>query len=152
MSLPIITFTLLPDTTLEDQRLARAQNLFKPGVDFALDADGDLEWPIRFTTGLEAVCQGLRIRLLMVKGELAHNLDYGVPWVVNDHVSEDEAILGSKYDEIRLRDIFRPIILSTPGVISIRSLALSFDRPERAFTMTFEVEGKEGTILGSLEV
>jgi hypothetical protein len=152
MSLPEITFTLIEDSDIEAERLARDTNLFTPGVDFALDSDGDLEWPIRFTTGLEAVAQSIRIGLLMIKGELPHNLDFGIPWLPNDHVPESEAILGGKYNETRLREIFRSMIASRPGVIQIRSLLLDFDRPERTLALSFNVMAEDGTILGELEV
>lgn len=152
MSLPLFTFTLLPDSDIEEERLERARKLYTPGVDFALDENHDLELPIRFTTGLEAVAQGMGIRLLMIKGELEYDREYGVPWIANDFVSEDEAILGSKYDEVRYREIFRPIIMKTPGALELKSMTFVHDREERSFAMDFEVRGEQGLIIGSLEV
>lgn len=152
MSLPVFSFTLLPDSNIETERLERQRNLFTPGVDFALDENGDLEWPLRFTTGLEAVAQGIRVRLLIIKGELEYNREYGIPWIANDFVSEEEAILGSKYDEVRYREIFRPMIMSTPGALELISMTFDHDREERSFAMDFEVRGEEGLIIGSLEV
>lgn len=111
------------------------------GVDWKLDADGDLVVPIQYTKGIEAVAQGLRVRLLNFQGEWFLDLDSGTPWF--------QDILGQVYDQNKIRSIFRQRILEAPGVASIDSLELEYNGSTRALSVTWRVitdlEGEEIT-------
>lgn len=98
-----------------------------------------------FSTGSDAVAQGLRLRLQLFKGEWFLNLDEGVPYY--------EDVLGQKFDEKRIRAAFRPVILSTPGVVEIISLAVQFDGPTRDVTIAWEVRTEFGdTVADTLDL
>lgn len=101
------------------------------GIDWLLDDDGDLVFPLQFTTGIQAVAQGIRVRLQNFRNEWFLNLDDGVPWF--------EDILGQVYDRNKVRSIFRQVLINAPGVKSIDSLDLEFNGNTRALTITWRV-------------
>lgn len=140
MPLPSIVFTLTPaSTTLVSSAGAAG---IAPGYDWAEDEDGDLAFPLRFTTGLEAVAQGLKIRLQSFRGEWFRDLEDGVPYF--------QDLLGHKFSEIKARAAFRDAITETPGVVSLDSLIVAFDRATRALSVSFKVTADAGTISASL--
>lgn len=122
------------------------------GTDWELDDDGDLIIPLRYTTGLKATAQGIRIRIQMFKGEWFLDQDLGVPYLESDTVAESDAILGQKFNETRALNAFRSIIAATPGVESILALAVSFDRSTRTLSVEWRVRSSFGVIEDSLEV
>lgn len=110
-------------------------------VDWALDpTTGDLIIPIRFTRGLEAVAQGIRFRLQLVRGEQFLDLTAGVPYLEGNGVDPTLVILGRRFDRTRAESAFRAAILRTPGVRRIRSLGITFDSKTRALNAAILVE------------
>lgn len=109
-------------------------------VDWALDPlTGDLVVPIRYTRGLEAVAQGIRFRLRLVRGEQFMDLDAGVPYLPGNGVDPTLVILGNRFDPVRAEAAFRAAILRTPGVRLIESLAIGFENRTRTLTATIVV-------------
>lgn len=98
--------------------------------------DTDLSW----TTGVQAVVQGIKIALAMIKGEWFADLDEGVPYLERDGVESAEVLLGQKFNIERARAAMRPVILSVPGVKSLISLDPSFNRQTRVVTIRFVVD------------
>ena len=70
-------------------------------VDWALDEDGDLIIPIRYTRGLAAVRQGQLIRMRFVRGEWFANLDTGIRYMPNASVPARLALLGQRFNRAR---------------------------------------------------
>jgi hypothetical protein len=113
-------------------------------IDFKLDADGDLVVPIQFVSGLEAVAQGIRVRLKLFRGEWFLNLDEGVPYF--------EDLLGRKFDRARAREIIRTELLKSPGVVEITSLTADFDGQTRALSVDWAVRTEFGDTSGQTAV
>jgi hypothetical protein len=113
-------------------------------VDWALDAAGDLIMPIRYTTGNEAVAQGIRRRLLAVRGEIFTDRDAGVPYHEGNGVDPSLVILGRRFDPVRSESAFREAILKTPGVDQILSFGQEFDTRTRKLS----VEARVRTVFG----
>lgn len=98
-------------------------------VTLALDEDGDVIVPLRFLRGLEAVAQGVRVRMQMFKGEWFLDLSTGVPWW--------QDILGQRFEYNRVAAALRRPILETPGVTDIVSLSIVFDAQTRLMTVSW---------------
>lgn len=144
MSHPSFSWTLLAESSAVAANAA--VGVIAPGVDFALAADGDLDLSsgdLRMTTGVEAIAQGIQVRLLAFRGEWFLDLDDGVPYF--------ETILGQKFNEAVARDTFRAAIAAAPGVIQVTALALSFDGPTRTLSLSFEALTDLGAIAATLE-
>lgn len=106
-------------------------------MDVALDTDGDIlidEQGLHFVSGIPAVVQGVRIRLLLFFSEWFLNQDVGVPYF--------EELIGdaSKQPgvEDRARAAFAAAILDTPGVVSITQLDVVSDKQARVMTVTWQ--------------
>ena len=109
-------------------------------IDLALDAAGtDLVMPPRFTRGLEAVVQGIKVRLRRVRGEWFLDRDGGVPYIATDIVPESEALLGQKFNATKARAAIRDEILKAPGVVELLALAASFESATRTLRIEFRV-------------
>ena len=107
--------------------------------DLALDANGS---PYMIC-GLPGVAQLIRIALGMFQGEWFLDLSTGMPWV--------QSILGSKYNNAQMLNIFRSTILAVTGVAGLASLTASFDGQTRMMTVNFEaVAVFGGTVADSL--
>lgn len=115
-------------------------------VDLLLDDDGDLVvgTDLEFSRGVQAVAQGVRIRLLTFLGEWFADLSIGVPYYRD--------ILGQKFDQGRVHSAVRGAILSTPGVREITSLSASYTRSTRILTVEWEVLTEFGSAQGTTEV
>ena len=115
-------------------------------IDLLLDSDGDMvvDSDLHFSTGAEAVAQGIRIRLQMFKGEWFLDLDTGVPYW--------DDLLGAKYNEVRARAAFRDAIVSAPGVDELITLKVTFDGATRTLAVSWEVRCAFGAFTDSLEV
>jgi hypothetical protein len=116
-------------------------------IDFLLDADGDLtiaDGDLVFSTGLAAVVQIVKLAVGLYRGEWFLDLDEGVPYIANDVVTESEALLGSKFNELRARTVFRDAILAAPGVVALTSLAVSFVSATRTMVVEFRVRTEFG--------
>lgn len=150
MSGPSTSWVLVPDATTDTS--TGTPSTIEPGVDFELDDDGDLIIPLRFTRGLGAVAQGIRIRMQMFKGEWFLNLDTGIPYLENDSVTEAEALLGQRFEQVKALAAFRKAIESAPYVQKILALAVSFDGSTRQMTVEWRVQSALGVVEDSLEV
>lgn len=116
-------------------------------VDWELDNDNDLIIPIRYTSGIAAVVQGIRIRLQLWRGEWFLDLDAGMPYLPTEDgviVPESAAILGQKFDSVKARTALRKEIFSTPGVIDVPELRITFDGPTRTLGIEFRAITKFG--------
>jgi hypothetical protein len=103
-------------------------------VCFRRDANGDLKFPLELARGLEAVAIGIRTRVLLFAGEWFLNMLAGVKWLPSRDgvtVPEREALLGQHFDEVKTRRELRREILTTPGVIALPTLDVSFDNAAR---------------------
>jgi hypothetical protein len=119
--------------------------LINDPITVALNADGDdVLFPLRHLSGIDAVVQGIKVRLKTFRGEWFLNLDHGIPYLERDGVSEAEALLGQKFSEPKARSAFRPAILACPGVQEIVSLSITFDSATRTMTVEFSVRTEFG--------
>lgn len=91
-----------------------------------------------FDSGLTAVVTGVRTRLRLIAGEWFLNLDAGVPWYERSGVNPENVILGSKYDDARLRGPILRAILHTPGVIRVTALTIQFESATRSVSITWQ--------------
>jgi hypothetical protein len=114
---------------------------------FALTADGDLEITttgagagIRLTSGLEAVADNLDEALGTFKGEYFLDLENGTPWF--------QDVLGQKYSERRVLDIFRSRILGVTYVDTILSITPVFTADTRVFALDYVVDTAFGPLTG----
>lgn len=80
---------------------------------------------------LTAVRQELTLALGMFKGEWFLNLDEGLPYY--------ERILGKRYDEAVITEVFRERIARVPSVKAIDTLAVSYDGPTRVLSVAWTV-------------
>lgn len=115
-------------------------------VCFARDANGDLEFPLRLASGLEAVAIGVRTRLLLFAGEWFLDLDAGIKYLPTDDgvILESAAILGQPFDPVKTRSEFLREILSTPGVVDVPILRLGFDGSTRVLSITWVAQTRFG--------
>ncbi len=149
MSHPTTSWTLIEDVVSTTAQ-ATTTTTFTPGVDWALDDDGDLDLStgdLTFTRGLAAVAQGLYIALHVFKGEWFLDREYGIPYLPNDIVSEGEAILGGKFNPATATGHFRKAITAVAGVLEIRTLSLTFSAATREMVVSFNVRAETGTII-----
>lgn len=149
MTLPSTTWDLLDEAI--ESTIAAASKI-EPGIDWALDDDGDLIIPLRYTRGLAGVAQGIGIRLRMFKGEWFLNLNLGLPLLDNDVVTESEALLGQVFDQQKALSAFRRVIAAAPYVKSIQALGVSFDGATRTLVVDWRVESALGVVEDSTEV
>lgn len=117
-------------------------------IDIPIDPlTGDVvftEGDLVFTTGSAAVAQGIWLALSDIRGEWFADLDDGTPWFANATVPDDEAILGSKFDELRVSAAIREAILGVPGVAEIVNLNVDFDSATRALSVSWFVRTSFG--------
>lgn len=106
----------------------------------------DVIVPLRFASGVEAVVQGCRDRLMAVRGEWFRDLDLGAPWLENDRVSSSVAILGQRFNDARVRNAVRNALLGDPSgaVAEVLRLEASFNRATRVLTITWQVRATFG--------
>lgn len=145
MSLPSATWTL-GSATLPGGATSTHVPGFVPGVDLALDVNGDLVigTDLTFTVGLAAVEQGIRLRLLMFLGEWFNDLERGVPWL--------QSILGKKFAETQIRQIFYDAIAGSPGVTAVRSLSVDFSALTRICSVRFVAQTTYGVTSTTLSI
>ena len=117
-------------------------------IDWELDNEGDLVVPLRYVTGLDAVAQGIRVRVRLIKGEWFRDPDLGVDWYGK--------ILGQKYDASRVQSEIRRAISATPGVSEILSISTGFSSENRTLSVSWRVrvdlDGLTGEVVDSIEV
>lgn len=152
MSLPSTSWLLLAAPDAAAENLARQTSNIANGLDWAIDLNtGDLIFPLRYTTGVEAVAQAIRIRLLVCRGEWFLDLDNGVPYLAREGVPATSAILGQKFDRLKALAAFRAAILDAPGVTpeGLTKLAVEYDGATRTMSLSFEVVTAYGRIIVS---
>lgn len=118
---------------------------------------------LTMTSGVDAVVQGATIRLKMAAGEWFLNLAQGVPWIArpDGSVTQDQAILGSKFDRAKAIRAFRDQLLGNagagiagvPGIVALPVLDVAFDGPSRTLTVTWRASTAFGdTDLNTLPI
>ena len=108
-------------------------------VDWELDENNNLIFPIRYTYGEKAVKQGARVRLSLMKTEWFLNREIGMPFLpVKGEVSPAEAILGESYDEAKAISAVRSVLITTPGLTSITSIKTLWDPENRVLRVRWE--------------
>lgn len=110
-------------------------------TELALDLDTwDLDLPIRWIRGAEAIAQRILVRLRWFKGEWFLDENQGIPYF--------QVLLGVKSPDIALvSGLLRRAILSTPGVARVQSLDLSYDSSTREASLAFVAETDDGAML-----
>lgn len=112
-------------------------------IDFLLDPlTNDLDISggrLHFSTGLQAVAQGVGIRVRMIRGEWFLNLAFGVPYFKGKTVTKDEALLGEKFDKVKAAAAFRDVIAAAPGVTQVLLADVQFNTSTRKVTLKWRV-------------
>ena len=99
-----------------------------PFSTIALDAPGaDLAVPFALLTGANAVAQRLRCRLRFFYGEWFLDTRQGVPYFRD--------VLLKRPSLGLIKSLFRRVILSTPGIVSIREYNAKIDVASRTLTI-----------------
>lgn len=111
-------------------------------AELALDAAGDLAFPVRIIYGAEAVAQRVRVRFRWFLGEWFLDQRLGVPYYTD--------ILVKNPDPILISFIFRRVLLTTPGVKSVASFKASLDRQSRTLSVDFEAVLDDNTVLSAV--
>jgi len=93
---------------------------------FARDNAG-LVFPLTLATEVNYIKLHIESRLRLIKGEWFRNVDAGVPWYSNDIVGEDEAIMGQRNAEGRIRSACYTAISETPGVVLAELTDFAFE-------------------------
>ena len=92
--------------------------------DFALDpATGDLALPPRYVTGADAIAQRLTIRFKFWLREWFLDERQGIPYIDKIHVKAPNLALVER--------LFRRTVTSTPGIRTVKSFDMVWERPER---------------------
>ena len=131
-------FTLLDgDTSVSTDP---GQDLFltvNVGVDNPVEGDLDLaNGDLHLTTGEDALRQDLQSRGRFVLGEWFLNLEEGIPYF--------EHVLVKNPNSAVVRNIFRRMIVETPGVGKLISLVLTLDPETRGLVVSYEVTPSNG--------
>lgn len=120
----------------------------EPGdpIDLLLDVEGDLVLTsdLQFSTNLNAVAQGIRIRIQTFRGEWFLDLDHGVPYY--------QDLLGQKFNEVKARSAFRTAIVTAPGVTELTALTVAYEGTTRALQVSWKVRSVFGTIEETLSL
>jgi hypothetical protein len=114
--------------------------------DILLDANHDLAvsgQDLQLVAGKDAIRQALDIRLKFFRGEWFLDLNIGMPWL--------QQVLIKGPSPSLLTAVFRKEILGTPGVKSLSSLDLQFDRATRMLSGSFSCDTDAG-LLKSVEI
>lgn len=99
---------------------------------------------LAFTSGIDAIAQDLTICLQFFKGEWFLDPDIGVPYF------EQVFVKNPNLDAIRV--IFRSVILSRPGVLSLSDFTVAFDAKTRVLRVKFTAETDEGPLTYNREL
>lgn len=111
-------------------------------TDLLLDSSGDLDLStndLQLVEGLAAIGQELQIRYRFFIGEWFLNTEEGTPY--HPH------ILKKNPNEAKVRAILTEVARTTPGVVEIRNLSLSYDNLERELSVTIEVGAEVNGVL-----
>ena len=118
-------------------------------VDFLM-VDGDIVITddIQFTSGVAGIVQTVTIILRFFRGEYYLNLDAGVPWLERDGVTAAQAILGQKFDSLKVRSAILPLIVAVPGVKTVIKFDPTFDSKTRGMTRGMTIDWAADTVFG----
>lgn len=106
-----------------------------------LTADGDIDVSSGRTAlvaGIEGFTAGAQARLQLVRGELFTNRRRGMPYLENRYVPARDALLGSSFDERKVRAAFRDALSDTPGFDRLLRLEVVFDAKTRRAAVTWQ--------------
>lgn len=113
--------------------------------DLELDATGsnilltdDPSYPVG-----RAVMQDVFIRLRMFYGEWFLDPTQGIPYF--------RYVLVVNPDQRLIESIFRRVVLGTPGIASLDSFSMTFDRPNRQLFVTFVARMTSGQTFSSTD-
>ena len=104
------------------------------GRDLLLDSDGDLDMStndLALIAGIDACAQEIKTRLGDFKGEWFLDLDSGFPYF--------QEVLGKKYNQGIMEQIYRAQISPVDGVDSIEELLCSWNGNTRTMTVSWRV-------------
>lgn len=122
-------------------------------VDWELDVTThDVLIPLRYVRGVPGVAQRIRVKLRKIKGEWFKDRSEGMPYVASATVTEDEAILGNKFDRSRVEPHYRRAILSVPGVDRIETIEFTFDNELRRMRVGYQVLTIWGKVVTGQEI
>lgn len=118
------------------------------------DDCGDIVIPFQRSSGLEAVASLVRAAINLFVGEWFLNIDTGTRWLPTPDgtVTEQQAILGSKYDSGKIRAELRRSILKVTAVRSVTSIKTTFDGGERTLSVDAFVRSAFGDVQVSTSV
>ncbi len=105
----------------------------------ALDETGDLEIPLRVAKGDEAIQLSLQSKFRFFEGEWFLDLRLGIPYF--------RSIFVKNPNLPAINGIFRRVILSEPGVVSVSSLSTVYDKKTRAGLINFAASLDDGRSL-----
>jgi len=94
---------------------------------------------VTLATGSEAVAQHLEFRLRHFLGEWELNTLEGIPFFRDVFVKAPDLGL--------VRDIFRQVIIETPGVASVETISVTIDTATRTAALTFRCTFDDGAVL-----
>lgn len=90
-------------------------------------------------SGEEQIRQGVKVRLLLIRGEVLEDTDLGVPYIGE--------VFAKGTPPSRLAAIFRETILGTPGVLAfIEGPTLGGPGTDRTLTLDFRVSTDVGEL------
>lgn len=104
-----------------------------PAGDLAIDGGRFL-----FFEDLDHIRQTIACRLRFGRGEWFLDLREGVPYY--------QVVLVKNPDLSVIRALFRRVIMSVPGVLSVPVLTLDLDRASRTLSVAFQAVCRSGTI------
>lgn len=104
----------------------------------------DIEIPVRFITGAEAILQRIKVRFRFFLGEWFLDQRLGIPYYRD--------ILVKNPDTLLITSIFRKALLMTPGVRSVPSFKAEFLPADRVLLCDFVAMLANGsTIIANAE-
>lgn len=113
-------------------------------IDWELDDNNDLIFPLRYVRGNAAIAQRLRVKFRMARGEWFANGDAGFPMLENDFVTSAQAVMGDQFDRTKAEAIFRREALLVIGVSRVLTMQVTFSPSTREL----DVNGNVLTVYG----
>lgn len=104
--------------------------------DVALTEDGR---DLQLISGAARVAQSIRVRAQIFKGSWRYDRQVGVPYF------QDILVFGASVELVRRR--FQELISTTPGVLSIQSLSVRFDRTDATIYVEFTAVADTGEVI-----
>lgn len=128
-------------------------------IDWLLANDGDIALgeglgaDAQWSRGVPGIAQGIRIAILMVRGEWFLNDQDGVPYWERPGVPASEALLGTPYNELKVLAAYREAIESAPGVNRIVALNVSqLNKGTRGISVTWTVRTTFGDTIAETTI